>query len=145
MALIKETLRKHGLAYLLIPPYMYVLNMVEGAVNYFKASVASILLSACTTTGPLTVRDVNMAAAHLCYMHKCFAKACVSDTYRGICQDLGSPWKLNMGLKPKVRRLVLWGTPGYAYVPKPLRQACGALLYHWAEPVLQGGLGAGSN
>ena len=81
MALIKETLHKRGLAYLLIPLYMYVLNMVEGAVNYFKAGMASILLSACMTTGPLTVQDVNAAAAHLCYMHKHFAKAHVSDTY----------------------------------------------------------------
>ena len=81
MALIKETSHKRGLAYLPIPPYMYMLNMVEGAVNYFKAGVASILLSACTTTSPLTVRDVNTAAAHLCYVHERFAKARVSDTY----------------------------------------------------------------
>ena len=81
MALIKETLCKHGLAYLLIPLYMYMLNMVEGAVNYFKASIASILLSACMMTGPLTVWDINMAAAHLCYVHECFTKAHVSDTY----------------------------------------------------------------
>ena len=83
MSLIKEVSRKRGVAYLPIPPYSYVLNMVEGAVNYLKVGVASILLSACTTDGPLTVRDVNAAAEHLCFIHERFVKARVSDNYRG--------------------------------------------------------------
>ena len=69
MSLIKEVSRKRGVAYLPIPPYSYVLNMVEGAVNYLKVGVASVLLLACTTDGPLTVRDVNAAAEHLCFIH----------------------------------------------------------------------------
>ena len=88
MSLIKEVSRKRGVAYLPIPPYSYVLNMVEGAVNYLKVGVASILLSACTTDGPLTVRDVNAAAEHLCFIHERFVKARVSDNYRGMRQDL---------------------------------------------------------
>ena len=39
--------------------------------------------SACTTDGPLTVRDVNAAAEHLCFIHERFVKARVSpDTVR---------------------------------------------------------------
>ena len=79
------------MAYLLKLPYSYVLNMVEGAVNYLKVGVALVLLSACTTDGPLTVRDVNTAAEHLCFIHEQFMKARVSDNYRGMCQDLRSP------------------------------------------------------
>jgi len=136
MSLIKEVSRKRGVAYLPIPPYSYVLNMVEGAVNYLKVGVASILLSACTTDGPLTVRDVNAAAEHLCFIHERFVKARVSDNYRGVRQDLRSPWFLNTGLEAQVHKLVPWGTPGYAYVPKALRQARGTPIYRRTEPVL---------
>ena len=110
--------------------------MVEGAVNYLKVGVASILLSACTTDGPLTVRDVNAAAEHLCFIHERFVKARVSDNYRGMRQDLRSPWFLNTGLEAQVHKLVPWGTPGYAYVPKTLRQARGTPIYRRSEPVL---------
>ena len=43
MALIKEASRKRGIAYLPLPPYSDVLNMVECAVNYLKVGVASVL------------------------------------------------------------------------------------------------------
>ena len=124
------------MAYLLIPPYSYVLNMVEGAVNYLKVGVASVLLSACTTDGPLTVRDVNAAAEHLCFIHERFVKARVSNNYRGVRQDLRSPWFLNTSLEAQVHKLVPWGTSGCAYVPKPLRPARGAPIYRRTEPVL---------
>ena len=55
----------------------------EGAVNYLKVGVASVLLSACTTDGPLTVRDVNAAAEHLFFIHERFVKARMSDNYHG--------------------------------------------------------------
>ena len=35
MSLIKEVSRKHGVAYLPILPYSYVLNMVEGELGWF--------------------------------------------------------------------------------------------------------------
>ena len=119
------------MAYLLILPYFYVLNMVEGTVNYLTVGVASVLLSACTTDRPLTVHNDNTATEHLC-----FIKARMSDNYRSMRQDLRSPWFLNTGLDAQVHKLVPWGTPGYAYVPKALRQARGAPIYRRTEPVL---------
>ena len=123
MSLIKEVSHKCGVAYLLSLPYSYMLTMVEGVVNYLKVGVALILLSACTTDGPLTMHDANVAAEHLCFIHEQFMKACMSNNYHSVCQDLRSPWFLNTSLEAQVHKLMPWGTLGYTYVPKALRQA----------------------
>ena len=67
-----------------------MLNLVEAAVNHFKVAVASILLSACTRGGALTVNDVDAAASYLCHVHERFAKARESDNYRGTRTDYAS-------------------------------------------------------
>ena len=69
MVLIKEASHKQGIAYLLLLPYSYMLNKVEGAVNCLKVGVASVLLSACTTTSPLTIHNVTQQLCTYAFMH----------------------------------------------------------------------------
>ena len=47
-----------------------------------------------------------------------------------------SAFELNVGVPPLNHRLVPFGTPGWAYVPKELREKRGAPKYQRSEPVL---------
>ena len=63
MALVKEACRRHGLAWLDIPPWSPHLNRVEAAMGCFKQKLASVLLAACTDGGPLIVELAHHAAS----------------------------------------------------------------------------------
>jgi hypothetical protein len=136
MKLVKEACRKRGVNWLDIPPWSPHLNPVEGAIGHFKQTMASVLLSACTSDGPLTPRLAHHAATYVAYVNERFAARRIDDSYRGEYAVYKSPWELNVGLKPATDRLVPWGCAGYAFVPEALRKARGAPKYLRTEPVL---------
>ena len=71
------------------------MNPVEGAVNIFKQAVTSVLLSACTEEGPLTIANVLWAAEHACHVHERWCKERHFDTYRGGYTEMRLPWQLS--------------------------------------------------
>ena len=110
--------------------------MVEGAANHFKQAVMAVLFSAYTVGGPITTRHMGHAAKFVCCAHERFMKQRRFDTCRGSSTTWVPPWTLNIGTAPRFDRLPPWGSAGYGYVPKELRNARGAPKYARAEPVL---------
>jgi hypothetical protein len=136
MRLLKTAARKRGIAFLPIPPYSPHLNPVESAIGTFKMMAGAVMLAACSSGGALTTEHAAFAATYVCYVYERFSKERAFDTYRGRYTEHKSAWELNTLTKPRHCRMVPWGTPGYAYVPKAQRRARGAPAYQRAEPVL---------
>ena len=136
MALVREACRRQGLSWLPIPPWQPHLNPVELAVSHLKECTASVLIGACTPGGPITPALAHYAAKYIAYINERFAAVRRGETYRGDHHSFRSPWQLNVGVAPRLDRLVPWGQPGYAYVPEDLRKARGAPKYLRSEPIL---------
>ena len=136
MVLAKEACRRRNVSWLPIPPWQPHLNPVELAVSHLKASMASVMMAACTEDGPLTTAYGHYAARYVAYVNERFAALRRGETYRGDHHKFQSPWRLNVGVNPRLDRLVPWGQPGYAFIPEELRKSRGAPKYLRAEPVL---------
>ena len=131
MKLVKNAAQKRNIGYLPIPPWSPNMNPVEKAIDVLKVTTMSVLLAACTKDGPITTAFVVFAAPYVCHVRERFARPHQYDV-----NDYRSSFEINTGVKPKCNKLVPFGAPGYAYVPRKLRESREAPLYLRAEPVL---------
>ena len=128
IGLVKDAALRRGVDHIPLPPYSPHLNVVEGFISRFKADVASVLLPACRPCGPITEEFVQYAIDYVAYTAERFTRSRAAGPT--------SAFELNVGVPPRNHRLVPFGTPGWAYVPKELRQKRKAPKYMRSEPVI---------
>ena len=88
---------------------------MEGAIRHFKEMVTCSLMAAVVPGGAITEEHAPWAADYVAWMHERYS----SERFKGALEKTElefSPWRLNTGESADVRRVVPFGTPGYAFI-----------------------------
>ena len=127
---LRDAALELGIDHFYLPPHSPRMNPVEQAVGRFKSTVTAVLQAACRTGSSINESFIQYAAEYVCYVH---------ERVPHLRTKLGkaiTPFEVNVGVEPRMDRLVPFGTPGYAFVPEEVRRQRGWGKSVRSEPVL---------
>ena len=128
MVLAERAAIESGLNFFPIPRNEPETNPAEGVTNDFRERVFSTLMSAMNVNGPIDERHLVFAAQYVCHVHE--------RSPAGPSGDDHSSWQINTGQPSTMGHVVPFGTAGYAFIPKTLRQKRGQPKYLRREPIV---------